>query len=365
MTLELNIFRFDAKSDYLPYYKKNFIKIKEQKNLLDIFNQINEDEPFDYIDDENFAIVVNKKYTTLGVKIEKLIETFGKDLTVEPLSIRRTNKDFIMDESDFESKIDIFDGLITKEDKREYLENKIYFYASNTLNFQYDYIGDPIILLAHKLIQREPNNKEKILKILDNQKCSVQYHTNLKNRLLDFDESIEKRIYQIKDFLGLIKDINEQNFCLDKPSKVKFHEYNLNSDIKYGFDDFNIAYYYGNNKDEEVTQFLDRLNAKKIYLENGNIDLNLETFHINRDLTIKLAASVMLEAYDGAADLLIVDSMEIFQLFDANRQSLSKAAGRDVIIPVLHKSELFNLALGEHDKLEKDLKKHEVDPELI
>lgn len=365
MTLELAIFRFDAKSDYLPYYKKHFIKIKEQKTLLDIFNEINKDEPFDYENDENFGVVVNKKYTTLEVNIQKLVETFGKDLTIEPLSIRRANKDFMIDESDFTEKLDILKEFINEEERTEYLNNKLYFYASNTLNFQYDYIGDAIILLAHKLIEKNPNNKQKILEELENQDYSVEYHTSLENRLLEFDETIEEKINQIKNELGLVKSIEEQNFCLDKNSSVKFHDYDFNSVIKHDFHDFNLAYYYGRNKDTEVEKFLEKLNAKVIKLENENIDLNLETFHINQNLTIKLAATIMLEAFDAGADLLIVDSIEVFKLFDTNRASLSKAVGREVIIPVLHKSELFNLSFNEHEKIKKDLTKHEIDPEII
>ena len=365
MTLELAIFRFDAKSDYLPYYKKEFVKIKEQKTLLDIFKELNEKEAFSFKAEENFCIVVNKQYTTLGISITKLVETFGKDLTIEPLSIRRANKDFIIDERDFEGKLEILKDFINEDDKREYQSNKLYFYASNTLNFQYDYIGDPIILLAHKLIEREPKNKDKILQILQKQEYSLEYHTSLENRVLDFDMELEKKISQIKNELGLIMDKSEQNFCLDKSSNVKFHDYDTNLLVEHDFFDFNLAYYYGKTKDTELVDFFKKLNCKQIKLENENIDLNLETFHINQNLTIKLAATVMLEAFDAGADLLIVDDSDVFKLFDTNRQSLSKAVGRDVIIPVLHKSELFNLANGEHENIKRELKKHEIDPEII
>ena len=38
MKLEISLFRFDYKSDYLPYYTKNYIKINNEKNLVDIRN---------------------------------------------------------------------------------------------------------------------------------------------------------------------------------------------------------------------------------------------------------------------------------------------------------------------------------------
>lgn len=365
MTLELNIFRFDAASDYLPYYKKYFIKINEQKTLLDLFNQINSSDNFDFKKDENFCVVVNKKYTTLSISIEKLVKIFGKDLTIEPISIRRCNKDFIINDDDFTQKLQILEEFTNEEDIKEYLDNKIVFYASNTLNHFYEYIGDPIILLAHKIIERTPNIKEKVLDILQNQEYSVQYHTSLKNLLLDFDEDIEKKINQVKNELGFIKEPKEQNFNLDSSCKVNFHKYDINLKIKHDFEGFNLAYYYTHQEDSEVKEFLKKLNIKRVYFENENIDLNLESFHVNQNLTIKLAATVMLEAFDGGADLLIVDSDEVFKLFDTNRKSLSKAVGREVIIPVLHKSELFNLAYDNHDIIINELINHKINPEII
>ncbi len=365
MKLELSIFRFDAKSDYLPYYKKHFIKIKEQKTLLDIFKQINIDEPFSFEASNDFSLVINGLYTKLSITIEELINHFGKDLTIEPLSIRRAYKDLLIDEEDFKSRLELLKEFTNEEDKKEYLSNKLYFYASNTLNFQYDYIGDALLLLAHKLIEREPKNKEAILEIIANEENSIEFHTSLENRIYNFDKSIEEKIRQIKESLSLIKEIKEQNFCLDKNSNVKFFDYDKTLLIKHDFNDFNLAYYYGNKIDEETNNLLNKLCAKKITLENKDVDLNLETFHLNPNLTIRIAASIMLEAFDGGADLLIVDNEEVFKLFDSNRESLSKVVGREVIIPVLHKSELFNLAQGEHDKIRDSLKKHEIDPEII
>ena len=41
MKLEISLFKFDKNSDYLPYYTKHFLKIENEKNLLDILKTIN------------------------------------------------------------------------------------------------------------------------------------------------------------------------------------------------------------------------------------------------------------------------------------------------------------------------------------
>ena len=53
---------------------------------------------------------------------------------------------------DFNEKI--FKDLVHDEDKEEYLKLKPYFYASNTLNYKSDYIGDAILVLAYDLMQK-------------------------------------------------------------------------------------------------------------------------------------------------------------------------------------------------------------------
>ena len=40
MKLEISLFKFDKNSDYLPYYTKHYLKIKDEKNILDILNTI-------------------------------------------------------------------------------------------------------------------------------------------------------------------------------------------------------------------------------------------------------------------------------------------------------------------------------------
>ena len=365
MTIELSIFRFDYKSDYLPYYKKYFLKIKEQKSLLDLFKEIDIDEPFGFEKNEDFSLVVNGLYTKVSITIEELVKDFGKDLTIEPLSIRRANKDLIIDESDFQEKLELLNDYTNEDDKKEYLSNNLYFYASNTMNFQYKYIGDPILLLAHKLIEKNPENKASILKILENQEFGVGYHTNLTNRIYKFNESIEAKIIQVKKELQISKELSKQNFCIDEKSKVRFNSCDFNLEIKHDFSDFNLAYFYGNKKDDETVNLLNKLNAKQIKISSKDLDLNLESFHINPEFTLKIASSVMLEAFDSGADLLIVDNEYDFKLFDSNRKSLAQICGRDVLIPVLHKNELGNLAFAEHDKVKLELKKHSIDPEII
>lgn len=365
MKLEISLFRFDYKSDYLPYYTKNFIKINNQKTLLDILNTINEEQPFAYEKASNFLVVVNGVYLNVSITIDELVENFGKDLTIEPISIRRAHTDLLINQADFEERLKVLSEFIDNEDKKTYDSYKIYFYASNTINYEYEYIGDSILLLAYDLIQKDSSNESAILEALKEYECGAAYHTSLEKRVYNLDSQVEQKIAEIKKKLGVSKPLTEQDFHLEKKNILDFGTFDEKLEIKHDFADFNLAYYRGVNEDTQTKSLLEKLNAKIIETPSMKTDFALDTFHTTSDFTMKLASTVMLEAFDASADLLIVDDENLFNLFDSNRKSLSNACGRDIILPVIHKNELLKLASGNHEAVRQTLEKHIVDPEIV
>ncbi len=365
MKLEISLFRFDYKSDYLPYYTKNYIKIKDEKNLLDILNNINEEHPFAYENKPNFCLTVNGIYTDVLVSIEKLVEKFGTDLVIEPLSIRRAHTDLLINDADFQERVKILSKFTKEEDIKKYQSYKIYFYASNSINFEYDYIGDALLLLAYDLIEKDKSNEGQILEALKEYECGAQFHTSLEKRVLDFDPSVEEKIEVIRTKLQITKNIKEQNLFIDKKNNLDFGIFDEPIEIKHDFKDFNLAYYKGLKEDSQTKQLFSKLNAKIINTQTMSSDLALNTFHINSNFTMKLASNVMLDAFDNGADLLVVDDEKVFNLFDSNRNSLKNISGREVIIPIIHKNELAHLASGQYEDAKKTLQNHIIDPEIV
>lgn len=365
MKLEISLFRFDYKSDYLPYYTKNFIKINSQKTLLDILNTINDEHPFAYEKTNDFLVVVNGVYLKAGVSLNELVESFGKDLTIEPISIRRAHTDLLINQVDFEERLRVLSEFIDEEDKKTYDSYKIYFYASNTINYEYEYIGDSILLLAHDLIIKNSSNESEILEALKEYECGASYHTSLEKRVYNLDLQIEKKISEIKTKLGVTKPLLEQDFYLEKKNILDFGTFDDKIEIKHDFADFNIAYYRGVNEDKQTKSLLEKLKAKIIETPSMKTAFALDTFHLTSDFNMKLASTVMLEAFDASADLLVVDDENLFNLLDSNRKSLANACGREVILPVIHKNELQKLASGNHEAVRQNLSKHIINPEII
>ena len=365
MRLEISLFKFDCKSDYLPYYKKYFLKIKDEKTLLDIFKTMNEEEEFSFEDNLNFGIVLNGLYTDLSVTIEEIKKDFGADLVIEPLSIRRAHTDLLIDTKDFEEKINLLDFIIDEEDKKEYASYKNLYYASNTLNYEKDYIGDAVLLLAHSIIAKHNASQNKILKAIDCCHTGINFHTSLENRIYNYNLRSEDKINSLKTKIKNHKVTKDSNFRIKNTYIIDFGDFQKEEEIKHDFNNFNIAYYQGNNSCDNTNSLLNKLNAKVLNLSSMNNDLAMESFNENQEFTYRLAANVLLDAFDNSADLLVVDNDDAFYLFDYNRKELEKVSGREIPLPIIHVNELQKLAIGSHDAAKLTLDRHKVNPELI
>lgn len=364
MKLELSLFKFDAKSDYLPYYTKHFVKIKDEKNLLDILQTIHAETPLNFEAKESFGVVVNGVYTTLNLSIESIKKEFGKTLEVEPLSIKRAYSDLLINEDDFYEKFEALSAFTTEADKKEYESYKLYYYASNTLKFNPAYVGDALLLLASSLIEKQPENKEAILNAINDKENGIAFHTSLLNRVYDCDKEIETKITQLQDALNVLQEVNANSFR-NGSKNIDFDKACGTSIVKHSFKEFNIAYYKGKEACSKTENLLCALDANYLQLQSMSNDLAKETFHINQELTYKLSAEVMLDAFDNGADFIVVDNETDFYLLDANRKALETVSGREVNLPVMHSNELSKLVCGLHDDARKTLALHTVNPQII
>ena len=364
MKLEISLFKFDKNSDYLPYYTQHFLKIENEKNILDILNTINKTAKLGFEKNSDFDLVINGVFVKASITLEEVVANFGKEITIEPISIRRACNDLLIDDNDFREKITILKDLAQEEDKLEYLKLKPYFYASNTLNYKNDYIGDAILILAYDLIKKNPAIANYILLALDDYEIGAQYHTSLEKRIYNFDMTIEEKIQTIQNNLNLFEPLEKQNFRLNKTLIIDFGTFEENYEIKHNFKDFNIAY-YPSKESIQTLALLNKLDANILKLDSMKLDLAKNTFNKNPQITYLVTSTILLDAFDNNADFLLVDTFEDFYIFDYNRKQLEKLSGREIILPIIHKNELQKLATGKHSEAKKTLDKHQINPEII
>jgi succinate dehydrogenase / fumarate reductase iron-sulfur subunit len=111
--ITIKAFRFNAETDYLPYYKKYTMEVGKDELILDLLNRLKweHDGSFSYRRSCRHGICgacgikVNGK-ATLACKQNalELVELFGEELVFEPQSKKRAVKDMIIDKGDFWEK---------------------------------------------------------------------------------------------------------------------------------------------------------------------------------------------------------------------------------------------------------------------
>jgi len=111
--VNFKVFRFNADEDYLPYYEDYNMEVTSEEVVLDILNRIkwDHDGSFSYRRSCRHgicgacAIKVNGR-STLACKesMTTMLEIFGNELVIEPLSKKRAIKDMIIDKGDFWEK---------------------------------------------------------------------------------------------------------------------------------------------------------------------------------------------------------------------------------------------------------------------
>jgi len=122
--VNFKVFRFNADEDYLPYYNDIEMEVTSEEVVLDILNRIkwDHDGSFSYRRSCRHgicgacAIKVNGR-STLACKerINDMIELFGNELTIEPLSKKRAIKDMVIDKGDFWQKHEALEPYLVSE----------------------------------------------------------------------------------------------------------------------------------------------------------------------------------------------------------------------------------------------------------
>ena len=142
--VNFKVFRFNADEDYLPYYENYEMDVTSEEVVLDILNRIkwDNDGSFSYRRScrhgicGTCAIKVNGR-STLACKesMSNMIEYFGNELTLEPLSKTRAVKDLIIDKGDFWAKNDaIHPYLVSHIDEHPEMECAVTPEQANALN---------------------------------------------------------------------------------------------------------------------------------------------------------------------------------------------------------------------------------------
>ena len=198
--LELSVFRFDATTDFLPYYKKHFITIDTQSTLSDLLAAIKtEDATFGYPQMHKVALKVNQRALFSDVTLDTLIKTYGKSLTLEPLSTKRVVKDLVINVDDFYQRFDLLKAFVDEKDKAVFESYIIYHYASRVLDFLPNFQRDALFAFAYDMIQKHPERKREILEVIAHEEFGIFSRIKLCKKIYPCGAEVEKKVVNLKN----------------------------------------------------------------------------------------------------------------------------------------------------------------------
>ena len=327
----VEIFRFDAKRDILAHFKPYFLEISDFANLNELFAHVKSIDPY-FSPFEGF-VKVNGVVVSTAQPLANLVQKFRDELCIAPLEEKRAVLDLAINDDDFWAKFEPFASFCKRADKELYASFKPYFYADFVREYEPNFIGAAVIMLAHHLYKKEKNDE--ILKLVGG-KNGVLIACELDNLLFEGSEIYSEAIKFFKEILG-IKATQKHENELEKIEKLsKFKE--LKIAIK------------------------DRLPANLSDLRANFIELDLKNpcgydlLKVDEELACKLASEVIFAAFDSGADFLLASNEAEFYIFDTLAKKLEKSANRSLQeFYVLRVSELMALENGE---IPSGLKEH-------
>ena len=357
----IELFRFNAQTDYLPYYQKHTLTYSEDETINDLLIKMNEIDAFGF--DENCNLKVNELYVNASELVAAIVERCGNEIQINPISEFRAKKDLLIDRSDFIEKLSLLDEYIGAEENIAYRKStELAYYASNTLNYNREYIGDHVLIIAADLIEKKFELKNEIIEKLISEDNGLWYHTSISNRLLstEQEEKIQKVIYLALEYIKPRTKIAKKlaSYC-DKKIIKNFEETSdaSASSVAQSFDGFNIAAYHGVGA-SQLKELIDASKGSYVQIPSQSEDLASHSAMIDESFSYKIAGDILMQAKDNNADFLLVKNETTKEFLDKNQDKMEKITGRELGMSVLSQDQFVQLLEGEKDVTKLGFNEH-------
>ncbi len=333
--LEIKAFFFNAETDYLPYYKQFSIELAEDMKAKDILVFIQEqNENFTY-PEENLFFKINSLVVDGEQSMSEVVERLGTSLQIDPVNSYRSNNGLKINDDDFMQSYELLAPFASEEDLAYYKTLYALHYASETENFDRTYIGDAILILAHKLITADSEQKEAILEAITYPYSSLldcEYENNLYHAQ-DHTATIEELKMMVKPSetdTPSFMDTLVARFTEKKDAFLKKEE---EEPTVVTVEGKQIAYYAGavTGKTESMHEKIENL----VLFSRANKFSGLSLLEDSQQLAYTKAGTTLLDALDSGAQVLIVEEQEVYNMFNNHFADIEKTMGRDIDLELI------------------------------
>ena len=328
-TLEVRAFFFNATTDYLPYYKNFKMTLNADDPVETILSEVQtQNDNFAY-PSEKLVFKINDLVVEGTETVGNVVNKLGKTLQIDPVLSYRSNHCLVINDSDFMEKFELLEAYANEEDKAYYESLYALHYASETYKFSHDYVGDAILLLAHRLISNGSEHKEAILEAISDPYdglAACEYENNLFNAQFHTKEI---------DALNEMMERTEKKCILDKVNEKLSQKALWNFD-KENIEGVNVACYAGDSG------LLDEIHEKIV--QNGGKVINypratkltgVSLLGKQDNLAFLKAATTLLNALDSGAELLVIAKVSNMQMLTKHFASIQKRIGREIPLPMI------------------------------
>lgn len=165
--VNIEVFRFEAGVDYLPYYNKCTFSFTQEQTLIDTLISLqNELDNYGY-DEKYLALRINGIAIFENLPIIELVQRFGREWQIEPLSIYYATKDLLLNKEALWKRYEGFfqwADFLNIDEKNE-LGKYLMLNLITPMSDEH-YLGDGFFLYLKWLISRHPEKIREIMQWL-------------------------------------------------------------------------------------------------------------------------------------------------------------------------------------------------------
>ncbi len=332
--LTIKAFFFNAKTDYLPYYKNFTVSMEADATAKDLLAQIQEqNENFSY-PKQRLVFKINGLVVEAKETIGAIVERLGFELQIDPVNSYRSTNGLKINDTDFMQSFELVAPYASEADLKEYKSMYALHYASESANFDRDYIGDAVLILAHKMIKENPENEDAILEAITSAHSGLmdcEYENNLFNAQ-DHTSTIDalKKLANPEDGPSLcsmlIKSITGKE-KIEKEVVAPTRKVVTIDNLK----EKTVAHYAGLSSHGAMHTLMKDMDIREVHFSRANKLSGLEVVEDNKDLAFKKAGATLLEAFDAGAEVVVVEDLDTLDMFTNNICAIESTIGRKMI----------------------------------
>jgi succinate dehydrogenase/fumarate reductase-like Fe-S protein len=343
MKLQTRAFFFNAKTDYLPYYKNFTVTLDEDAKAKDLLAVIQtQNEMFEF-PKQKLIFKINGLVVTANEKMADIVEELGSELQVDPVNSYRSTNGLRFNDKDFMESYALLEPYCSEEDLKYYKTLYALHYASETSNFKRNYIGDAILLLAHKLITEGSEHKAEILDAIANADSGL-LDCDYENNLFDAEDYTEE-INELKAMLkpNTMPSIFETllSKVIGKKEKPQSPSAPATQPVE-SIEGKNVAYYSGADViNSTIQEDIEGAGATFISFERSTKHSGAALLESSKELALTKAGTTLLDALDSGAEVLIVESRTDYEMFTKNLKAIECTMGRDIKLEIILASDFL------------------------